>query len=241
MIRSSIVFLGATKEWPNQMNAWLTFSQDLLAQMPLIWLGLANTLLLASVISVTGLLLGILVLYLSVSRNQWVRRATKAYISFFIGMPLIVLLFLMYYGAPQFGINISPFFVAVIGFTLNVAAYNAAYMTTAYNGLDQIELEAARAQGFSEVQVFRLITLPQVMRTSIPALTNQVISNIKDSSIAFLIQYTEFFARVQELASSNFQFFKAYLFAALVYLVLVSIVVLAARIVQKRLVLLRDG
>jgi polar amino acid transport system permease protein len=241
MIRLSIVFLGATKEWPNQMNAWLTFSQDLLAQMPLIWLGLANTLLLASVISVTGLLLGILVLYLSVSRNQWVRRATKAYISFFIGMPLIVLLFLMYYGAPQFGINISPFFVAVIGFTLNVAAYNAAYMTTAYNGLDLIELEAARAQGFSEVQVFRLITLPQVMRTSIPALTNQVISNIKDSSIAFLIQYTEFFARVQELASSNFQFFKAYLFAALVYLVLVSIVVLAARIVQKRLGLLRDG
>lgn len=223
------------------MNAWLTFSQDLIAQMPLIWLGLANTLLLASVISVTGLLLGILVLYLSVSRNQWVRRATKAYISFFIGMPLIVLLFLMYYGAPQFGINISPFFVAVIGFTLNVAAYNAAYMTTAYNGLDPTELEAARAQGFSEVQVFRLITLPQVLRTSIPALTNQVISNIKDSSIAFLIQYTEFFARVQELASSNFQFFKAYLFAALVYLFLVSIVVLAARAVQKRLGLSRDG
>ena len=107
-------------------------------------------------------------------------------------------------------------------------------MTTAYNGLDLTELEAARAQGFSEVQVFRLITLPQVLRTSIPALTNQVISNIKDSSIAFLIQYTEFFARVQELASSNFQFFKAYLFAALVYLALVSIVVLVARVVQKR-------
>ncbi len=217
------------------MNTWLTFSQDLLAQMPLIGLGLANTLLLASVISVTGLLLGIFVLYLSVSRHQWVRRVTKAYISFFIGMPLIVLLFLMYYGAPQFGIKISPFFVAVIGFTLNVAAYNAAYMTTAYNGLDHTELEAARAQGFSEGQVFRLITLPQVLRTSIPALTNQVISNIKDSSIAFLIQYTEFFARVQELASSNFQFFKAYFFAALVYLALVSIVVLAARVLQKRL------
>jgi polar amino acid transport system permease protein len=108
-------------------------------------------------------------------------------------------------------------------------------MTTAYNGLDHTELEAARAQGFSEVQVFRLITLPQVLRTSIPALTNQVISNIKDSSIAFLIQYTEFFARVQELASSNFQFFKAYFFAALVYLTLVSIVVLAARVLQKRL------
>lgn len=217
------------------MNTWLTFSQDLLEQWPLIWHGLLNTLVLASVISVTGLMLGIVVLYLSISRRTWVRRVTQAYMSFFIGMPLIVLLFLMYYGAPQFGIKISPFMVAVIGFTLNVAAYNAAYMTTAYNGLDPTELEAARAQGFSEIQVFRLITLPQVLRTSIPALTNQVISNIKDSSIAFLIQYTEFFARVQELASSNFQFFKAYLFAAIVYLALVSIVVLAARVLQKRL------
>lgn len=216
------------------MTSWLTFWQDLLEQMPLIADGLFKTLLLASVISVTGLLLGIVVLYLSVSRYGWVRVAIKAYISFFIGMPLIVLLFLMYYGAPQFGINMSPFTVAVIGFTLNVAAYNAAYMTTAYNGLDPCELEAARAQGFSDLQVFRLITLPQVMRTSIPALTNQVISNIKDSSIAFLIQYTEFFARIQELASSNFQFFKAYLFAAFVYLFLVSLIVLAARQIQKR-------
>lgn len=217
------------------MTSWLTFWQDLLEQMPLIADGLFNTLLLATVISVTGLLLGIVVLYLSISRYGWVRILVKAYISFFIGMPLIVLLFLMYYGAPQFGIKMSPFTVAVIGFTLNVAAYNAAYMTTAYNGLDPSELEAARAQGFSDLQVFRLITLPQVMRTSIPALTNQVISNIKDSSIAFLIQYTEFFARVQELASSNFQFFKAYLFAACVYLFLVSLIVLAARQIQKRI------
>lgn len=216
------------------MTSWLTFWQDLLEQMPLIADGLFNTLLLATVISVTGLLLGIVVLYLSISRYGWVRILVKAYISFFIGMPLIVLLFLMYYGAPQFGIKMSPFTVAVIGFTLNVAAYNAAYMTTAYNGLDPSELEAARAQGFSDLQVFRLITLPQVMRTSIPALTNQVISNIKDSSIAFLIQYTEFFARIQELASSNFQFFKAYLFAACVYLFLVSLIVLAARQIQKR-------
>jgi polar amino acid transport system permease protein len=118
---------------------------------------------------------------------------------------------------------------------LNVAAYNAAYLTTAYNGLDPAELDAARAQGFSEWQVFRLITLPQVLRTSIPALTNQMISNLKDSSVVFLIQYTEFFARVQELASSNFQFFKAYMFAAAVYLFMVSILVLASRVVQRRL------
>ena len=217
------------------MTHWMTFWRDLVEQMPLIAQGLLNTVLLASTVSVTGLLLGCLVLYLSVSRRAFVRYITKSYISFFIGMPLIVLLFLMYYGAPQFGLNLTPFSVAVLGFTLNVAAYNAAYLTTAYNGLDPVELDAARAQGFSEWQVFRLITLPQVLRTSIPALTNQMISNLKDSSVVFLIQYTEFFARVQELASSNFQFFKAYMFAAVVYLFMVSILVLASRVVQRRL------
>jgi polar amino acid transport system permease protein len=152
-------------------------------------------------------------------------------------MPLIVLLFLMYYGLPQWGVTLSPFMVAVIGFTFNVAAYNAAYMTTAYNGLDYAELEAAKAQGFSHLQVFRFISLPQVLRLSVPALTNQVVNNLKDSSVAFLIQYTEFFARVQELAATNFQFFRAYLFAALVYLALVSVIVLAARYIEKRVVI----
>jgi polar amino acid transport system permease protein len=118
-----------------------------------------------------------------------------------------------------------------------VAAYNAAYLKTAFNGLDQTQIEAATAQGFRPLQIFRLITLPQVLRSSVPALTNQVIANLKDTSITFLIQYTEFFARMQELASTNFQFFKAYLLAALVYLLLVSVVVLLARSIEKRLLI----
>ncbi|MFU8765855.1 MAG: ABC transporter permease subunit, partial [Haliea sp.] len=98
-----------------------------------------------------------------------------------------------------------------------------------------VEIDAAWAQGFSDRQIFRYITLPQVLRLSVPALTNQCINNIKDSSIAFLIQYTEFFARVQELASTNFQFFKAYMLAAVVYLLLVSVIVLLARQLERRL------
>jgi polar amino acid transport system permease protein len=99
--------------------------------------------------------------------------------------------------------------------------------------LDPSEIESARAQGFGRGQIFRWITLPQVLRLSVPALTNQCIGNLKDSSVAFLIQYTEFFARIQELAATNFQFFKAYLLAAGVYLGLVSILVLMARQVEK--------
>ena len=218
-------------------GSWSGFERDLLEQMPLILAGLSNTLQLAVVISVTGFLLGIFVFYLTLSKNVLIRNAINSYISFFIGMPLIVLLFLMYYGLPQWGVRLNPFTVAVIGFTLNVAAYNAAYLKTAFNGLDKTQLEAARAQGFRPSQVFCLITLPQVLRTSVPALTNQVIGNLKDSSITFLIQYTEFFARMQELASTNFQFFKAYLLTALVYLLLVSIIVLVARMIERRVLM----
>ena len=219
------------------MGAWAAFERDLLEQMPLILAGLANTLQLAVIISITGFVLSIVVFYLTLSKNKLIRNATNSYISFFIGMPLIVLLFLMYYGLPQWGVRLNPFAVAIIGFTFNVAAYNAAYLKTAFNGLDQTQIEAATAQGFRPLQIFRLITLPQVLRSSVPALTNQVIANLKDTSITFLIQYTEFFARMQELASTNFQFFKAYLLAALVYLLLVSVVVLLARSIEKRLLI----
>lgn len=219
------------------MSEWARFISDLLEQMPLILTGLGKTLQLASLISFTGFLMGVVVFYLTLSQRVIIRRLINGYISFFIGMPLIVLLFLMYYGLPQWGIKLTPFTVAVIGFTLNVGAYNAAYLTSAFNGLDRSELEAAKAQGFNHRQIFSLITLPQVLRLSIPALTNQIINNLKDSSIAFLIQYTEFFARVQELASTNFQFFKAYFFAALVYLCLVSIIVFIARALEKKILI----
>ena len=219
------------------MSGWNAFLRDLFEQMPLILTGLGETLKLTVTISISGLLLGVVVFYFSQSHWAWVRHLIRAYISFFIGMPLIVLLFLMYYGLPQWGVSMSPFMVAVIGFTFNVAAYNAAYLTTAYNGLDHGEIEAARAQGFKPLQIFRFVTLPQVLRLSVPALTNQIICNLKDSSVAFLIQYTEFFARVQELAATNFPFFRAYLFAALVYLALVSLIVLAARFIEKRVVI----
>jgi polar amino acid transport system permease protein len=219
------------------MSGWTTFLRDLAEQWPLVVDGLWQTLLLAATASVCGFVGGVVVFRLTLARSVLVRRATQAYMSFFIGTPLIVLLFLMYYGLPPLGLRMAPFTVAAIGFALNVAAYNAAYMTSAYNGIDPLELEAARAQGFDDGQVFRLVTLPQVLRLSVPSLTNQVSLNLKDSTVAFLIQYTEFFARIQEIAASNFRFFQAYLFAALVYLALVSVVGVGARALERRLAL----
>ena len=213
------------------------FINDLVAYWPQILTGLQRTLMLMVIISVSGIAGGVCVFYLKLVKNKTLRKWTEAYISFFIGTPLLVHLFLMYYGLPQLGIRLSAFTVAVIGFTLNVSAYNARYLTTAYNGLDKSELEAAHAQGFTHFETFHLIILPQVMRLSVPSLTNQVIQNLKDTSVAFLIQYHDFFAQMQEIAATNFHFFKAYMTATLVYLALVSVVVLAARRMERSIAL----
>lgn len=211
------------------------FLNDLIAYWPQILAGLKNTLLLMVIMSVCGLAGGVGVFYLTLNKRKVLRGWTERYISFFIGTPLLVHLFLMYYGLPELGIHLSALTVAVIGFTLNVSAYNARYLMTAYHGLDKTELEAARAQGFTPAETFRLIILPQVMRLSVPSLTNQVIQNLKDTSVAFLIQYNDFFAQMQEVASTNFQFFKAYMTAGGVYLALVAVIVLLARRLEKHI------
>lgn len=216
-------------------DGWNNFYHDLIEQLPLVLNGIVGTFKLAAIVSLSGFLWGIVIFFLSINSQPTVKNLTKIYMDFFIGTPLILILFVIYYGLPQTGIHLSPFTVAVSGFTLNVGAYNAAYMTTAYNSLSKHETEAAVAQGFSSWQIFRLIILPQVLITSVPALTNQVINNVKDSTIAFLIQYTEFFSRIQEVASTNFEFFNAYLFAALVYLVFITFIVILSRVIERKL------
>ncbi|MBN3193763.1 amino acid ABC transporter permease [Pectobacterium versatile] len=223
------------------LAGWMSFYHELIDQLPLVLDGIGETIKLAIVVSLSGFFWGIVIFFLSISNQPAVKKLTEMYMDFFIGTPLILILFVMYYGLPQTGIHLSPFAVAVTGFTLNIGAYNAAYMTTAYNSLNKHETEAALVQGFSQWQIFRLMILPQVLITSVPALTNQVINNIKDSTIAFLIQYTEFFSRIQEVAATNFEFFSAYLFAALVYLVLISFIVLLSRIIERKLLVLTQA
>ncbi|NWA45174.1 amino acid ABC transporter permease [Pseudomonas reactans] len=215
-------------------DSMLSFYHDFLDQWPLIYLGILATVKLTVVISVTGFLLGVVVFYLSLSKNSRLARCVEAYKSFFIGTPLICIIYILYYGLPTHGFRLSPFEVTVLGFTLNIAAYNAAYMLTAYNGLDKTQLEAASAQGFSRLQIYSYIILPQVLRTSVPALTNQVIHNLKDSSLAFLVQYPELFARMQELAAGNFEFFKTYSLTAVFYILMASVIYFFAKNIERR-------
>ncbi len=210
------------------------FFPELWLEWPALVASLQWTLILSASITVSGLLGGGLLLFLLTQPSRAVRAAANAYVTFFIGTPLLALLFLAYYGLPTLGIDLSPFAAAFIGFTLNVSAYNARYLMSGYKAISAAELSAAAAMGYGRRQTFRLLILPQSVRYATPGLTSQAITNLKDSSVAFLIQVDGFLAFIQNFTSQNFMFFRGYAFAAFGYLVMVILLTLLARRLQRR-------
>ena len=210
------------------------FFPELWLEWPALIASLEWTLILSATVTVSGLLGGGLLLFLLTQPSRAVRAAANAYVTFFIGTPLLALLFLAYYGLPALGIDLSPFAAAFIGFTLNVSAYNARYLMSGYKAISAAELSAAAAMGYGRRQTFRLLILPQSVRYATPGLTSQAINNLKDSSVAFLIQFDGFLAFIQNFTSQNFMFFRGYAFAAFGYLVMVVLLTLLARRIQRR-------
>ncbi|KVZ35190.1 amino acid ABC transporter permease [Burkholderia ubonensis] len=218
------------------MGASKQILRDMLEYSALVLDGLLNTLTLAASITISGLLVGLFLLFFLINKNRHIKNVAETYVSFFKGTPLIPLLFLIYYGSPALGWRISAFEAALVGFTLNIAAYNSSYLFSSYLSIDQSELESAEAMGFSKTQIYLHIILPQVLATSIPTLTSQAISNLKDTALVFLIGYTDFFARMQEIATENFQFLWVYTLVAMCYLLLTSMIILLSRELERRLI-----
>lgn len=145
-------------------------------------------------------------------------------ISFFRGTPLLVQLFLLYYGLPQIFpllVGIDAFTAAVIGLSLHFSAYMAETIRAAILGIDQSQMEAALSIGQSPAMAMRRIILPQAARIALPSLMNQFIDMIKSTSLAFTLGVVELMATAQMEASSSFRFFESFLAVALIYWVVV--------------------
>lgn len=209
------------------------FFRELWLEWPGLVSGLKWTILLSGAMTVSGLLGGMLLLFFLTHPSRAIRAVANAYVTFFIGTPLLALLFLAYYGLPTIGIDLSPFAAAFLGFTLNVSAYNARYLMSGYQAISASEREAVQAMGFNRWLAFRHLILPQSFRYAVPGLVGQAISNVKDSSIAFLIQCDGFLSFIQNFTAQNFMFFRGYLLAAVGYLALVVLLTLAARKIQR--------
>jgi putative amino-acid transport system permease protein len=162
----------------------------------------------------------------------------QLFISFFRGTPLLVQLFLFYYGLPQIlpvlaGINGVT--AAIIGLTLHFSAYMAESIRAAILGVDRSQWEAAQAVGMTQTQSMRRIILPQAARVAAPTLVNYFIDTIKSTSLAFTLGVTEMMGATQKEAAGSFLYFEAFLVVAVLYWAIVEMLSLLQRRLERHL------
>lgn len=160
------------------------------------------------------------------------------FISFFRGTPLLVQLFLFYYGLPQvfsFLTQINGVTAAILGLTLHFSAYMAEAIRAAITGVDRSQWEAAQSIGMTQTQMMRRIVLPQAARIAAPTLVNYFIDMIKGTSLAFTLGVTEMMGAAQKEAAGSFLYFEAFLVVALIYWVMVELLNQGQKVLETRL------
>ncbi len=165
-----------------------------------------------------GFFLGIGMGLARLSQSRLIRLPARAYIDTFRGTPMLVQLFLIYYGLPQVGIRFSPFLAALIGLGLNSAAYVAEIARGAIQSIHTGQWEAARASGMSDFHRMLHVIFPQAFKRMIPPLGNEFILLIKSSSLVSTIAMVELTRTAQLIASATFRPMELLVGAALIYL-----------------------
>ena len=163
------------------------------------------------------------------------RQLCRFYIWVFRGTPLLVQLFVVFYGLPRLGIVIEPFPAAVIVFSLNEGAYCAEIIRAALESVPPGQLEAGYCVGMSYLQTMRRIILPQAMRTAFPSLSNSLIAMVKDTSLAANITVTEMFMVTQRIVARTYEPLALYIEVGLIYLLFSTVLTKLQSMGEKKL------
>ena len=159
----------------------------------------------------------------------------RFYIWVFRGTPLLVQLFVVFYGLPKVGLTLSPFPAAVIVFSLNEGAYCAETVRAALEAVPKGQLEAGCCAGLSYMQTMRRIVLPQAMRTAFPPLSNSLIAMVKDTSLAANITVVEMFRTTQQINARVYEPLALYIEVGLIYLLFSTVLTWLQRAGEKKL------
>lgn len=189
---------------------------------PALLRGLWVSILLIVPSAIFGMMIGIISGVLRVYGAPFLKRLTGLYVLFFRGFPLLVQLYLWYFGLPHIGIYLSPFAAAIIGFSLCSGAYHCEYVRGALLSIKRGQLLAAQSLGFSRMRAIISIILPQAFRRALPGSGNEFIYLIKYSSLAYMVTCMELTGEGKVLASSFFKYTEIFFIVGAVYLVLVS-------------------
>ncbi|GAA3994094.1 amino acid ABC transporter permease [Comamonas faecalis] len=203
------------------MPDWLHLMQQSL--WPLLVGGIKFTVPLALLSFAFGLLLAFWAALARLFAPAPIVWLVRFYIWLIRGTPLLVQLFVIFYGLPSAGIVLDPLTAALIGFSLNVGAYNAEVIRGAIEAIPRGQWDAAYAIGMTRAQAMRRTVLPQAARVAVPPLANSFIALVKDTSLAAVITVPEIFQAAQRIASVTYEPLVLYVEAALIYLVLCSV------------------
>ncbi|HBO5879500.1 TPA: amino acid ABC transporter permease [Pseudomonas aeruginosa] len=215
---------------------WLANLVELLGMAwPFLLQGAMYTVLFAAVSMVLGLILGFSVAVVRVTKVPVVSQIAAVYVSAFRGTPLLVQIFVLYYGLPSVGIEFTPVTAGILALTLNVAAYLSESMRGAILGIDKGQWEAGLSVGLTWGQTLWNIITPQALRLAVPSLSNSLISLIKDTSLISVITVTELMLATKEVIAETCQPLPLYLAAAGIYWLLSALFERVQKALENRL------
>lgn len=206
-----------------QENFWFVFS------------GISYTLGITAVGFTTGLLFGFLLSRLRESRHKALSFLARFYVSLMRGVPMIVILFMLYFALPYLGIEWSALTCAFIAFGLVSSAYISEIFRSAMSAIDLGQWEAARALGLPQKTIVRKIILPQAIRIAIPPLGNVLIDMVKSTSLAAMISVPDIFQNAKIVGGREWDFMSMYILVALIYWGLTTLFETCQSVLEKRL------
>jgi cystine transport system permease protein len=209
----------------------------LVQSMPALLQGAALTVKFAVLSMACGLVAAVGLALMGISHSRPLNWIARVYVSVMRGTPMLVQIFVVYYGLPSVGIALEPTPAGVIALSANVAAYLSESMRGAINGIHRGQWLAAYSLGLSRRQTLRYIIGPQALRIAVPSLSNSLISLIKDTSLVSVITVTELLRSAQEIIAATYQPLPLYLAAAAIYWVLCQVLEWVQRWYERRLAL----
>lgn len=209
--------------------------------LPALLAGALVTLQLTAIATILGLVGGIALGIARLSKLWWLRILARIYIDFFRGTPLLVQLFIIYFGIPALLRSIGADFsfnqwsAAVLGLSLNSAAYLAEIVRAGIQSIEVGQKEASESLGLGPTQTMRYVVFPQALRRMIPPLGNEFITLLKDTSLVAVIGYQELFYSGQLIFAANFRPFEILTTVALIYLALTILSSQAFSFLERRM------
>jgi His/Glu/Gln/Arg/opine family amino acid ABC transporter permease subunit len=213
----------------------LDFSQ-IVPYIPFILEGIWVTLKFVIISIIFGFVIGTILSLFKISHKKGLNWIGDAYTSIFRGTPLILQLMIIYFAIPQLtGYDISPFLSAILAFGLNSSAYVSEIIRAGIQAVDKGQTEAAQALGIPYRLMMKDLILPQAFKNILPALMNEFITLTKESAIVSTIGYLDLMRRAQVVGADTYRNFEPLIFVGLIYWVLVMVLTLAGKVVERRM------